>query len=246
MDYDALMSLITSRRSTRRYKRDPVPLDMVMQVLEAGRWAPSGDNSQPWDFVVVRDEDKRKQVMEILIESGRQCREACPRFTFIRPEKLEAATTLIFVCADRRFLAAYPRSADDHELADMYEENAERILIESVTFSIALINLAAVSLGLGTVFFSGPGEQMTSEKLKAVLHVPEPLQILCCLPLGYPEEGPQSSFVQGDRCPRPLESMVHMDEFDRQKWRNQDVIDKHMLIGKKAWAHFYRTGNMEE
>ena len=60
MKYDTLLKIIKSRRSIRKYKSDPVSLEDVMKVLEAARWAPSGNNSQPWEFVVVRDPGKRR------------------------------------------------------------------------------------------------------------------------------------------------------------------------------------------
>ena len=61
---DAVLSLLKSRRSIRRYRPDPVPDEMVVQLLEAGRWAPSASNRQLWDFIVVRDEAVRQQVAE--------------------------------------------------------------------------------------------------------------------------------------------------------------------------------------
>ena len=55
VDPDALLDLIRSRRSIRHYQPEPVPDLLLEQVLEAGRWAPSASNQQPWAFVVVRD-----------------------------------------------------------------------------------------------------------------------------------------------------------------------------------------------
>jgi nitroreductase len=60
----ALLDLLKSRRSIRVYKSDPVPEEMIEQILEAGRWAPSATNRQPWAFVVIRDEEIRRQVAE--------------------------------------------------------------------------------------------------------------------------------------------------------------------------------------
>jgi nitroreductase len=60
-----LLEAIRTRRSIRKYKKEPVPEEMLEQVLEAGRWAPSADNSQPWNFVVLRDEKFRKKVSEV-------------------------------------------------------------------------------------------------------------------------------------------------------------------------------------
>lgn len=58
---EALEALMT-RRSIRRYKKDPVPPDILQKVLEAGRWAPSASNSQPWDFIVFTEKDLKRRV----------------------------------------------------------------------------------------------------------------------------------------------------------------------------------------
>lgn len=55
MQANQVLELIRSRRSVRRFSDRPVPDEAVDQVLEAGRWAPSGQNNQPWRFMVVRD-----------------------------------------------------------------------------------------------------------------------------------------------------------------------------------------------
>ena len=55
------MEVIKTRRSIRRYKPDPVPDEVLNQVLEAARLAPSAGHRQPWHFIVVKDpETKRK------------------------------------------------------------------------------------------------------------------------------------------------------------------------------------------
>ena len=60
----ATLELLKSRRSIRRYRPDPVPDEMVEQLLEAGRWAPSASNRQPWHFIVIRDAEIRRDVAE--------------------------------------------------------------------------------------------------------------------------------------------------------------------------------------
>src|SRR5271157_4020709 len=61
--------IILSRRSTRWYKKEQVPEFMVKRILEAGRFAPSAGNCQPWKFVVVREpkiiEDLTNAVVKI-------------------------------------------------------------------------------------------------------------------------------------------------------------------------------------
>lgn len=51
---------IMSRRSVRAYDDRPVPEDVLMRVLEAGRIAPSASNYQPWHFIVVKNPETRK------------------------------------------------------------------------------------------------------------------------------------------------------------------------------------------
>ena len=55
----ALLEGIRTTRAIRRLKPDPVPVDLVRKVCEAGTFAPSGGNRQPWFFVAVMDEQRR-------------------------------------------------------------------------------------------------------------------------------------------------------------------------------------------
>jgi len=55
--------VIRTRRSIRSYESDPIPEDVLNKVLEAARIAPSGSNRQPWRFIVVKDEELKKQLV---------------------------------------------------------------------------------------------------------------------------------------------------------------------------------------
>ena len=55
---------VKDRRSVRRYTKEKVSDDFIVKILEAGRWAPSADNSQPWNFIVLRDKEVRERVAE--------------------------------------------------------------------------------------------------------------------------------------------------------------------------------------
>ena len=58
----AVLDAIRSRRSIRQYSGDPVSDDDVKAILEAGRWAPSGLNNQPWRFAVVQDSKVKEEI----------------------------------------------------------------------------------------------------------------------------------------------------------------------------------------
>lgn len=83
---ESLLSLFRERRSVRRYRPDPVPDEMVQKLLEAGRWAPSANNLQPWRFIVIRDQMMRQQVATYASYAGR------------RPARLDEAPLLIVMC----------------------------------------------------------------------------------------------------------------------------------------------------
>lgn len=57
-----MLELIKTRRSVRRYSGRKVDDEAISAILEAGRWAPSGLNNQPWRFALVRD-DAHKQAI---------------------------------------------------------------------------------------------------------------------------------------------------------------------------------------
>ena len=63
-----MLEFIKSRRSTRKYKADPIPEEMLNQVIEAGRYAPSGGNNQTAHFLVFRDPEVMRTLAELAAE----------------------------------------------------------------------------------------------------------------------------------------------------------------------------------
>jgi nitroreductase len=57
-----VLEAIRTRRSIRRYKKEPVSPELVEKLLDAGRWAPSSSNSQPWEFIVITDPEVKKRI----------------------------------------------------------------------------------------------------------------------------------------------------------------------------------------
>lgn len=60
----AVMEVIRKRRSIRKYKPSEIPREHLMEILEAGRLAPSAGNRQPWRFIVVREAEQKRRVAE--------------------------------------------------------------------------------------------------------------------------------------------------------------------------------------
>lgn len=59
-----VLEAIRTRRSIRKYKDKNISEDSIKKILEAGRWAPSASNTQPWNFIVLRDEKVRERVAQ--------------------------------------------------------------------------------------------------------------------------------------------------------------------------------------
>lgn len=83
----AILSFIRSRFSVRKYKPDPVPEELVKQLIEAARWAPSAGNLQPWFYYVVTAEAAKEKLASMahgqkFIESAPVCIVVC-----IEPER---------------------------------------------------------------------------------------------------------------------------------------------------------------
>jgi len=69
-DYDMLLELVKTRASVRKLRPDPIPDEHVTQILEVGRWAMSGANGQPWDFIVVKDPETKTKLFRAYIEEN--------------------------------------------------------------------------------------------------------------------------------------------------------------------------------
>ena len=84
-----LMAVIQNRRTIRRFKPDPVSEDQVQTILEAGRWAPSFSNLQPWKFIVVQEPELKRSIDQAARES-------------VLHWGIHEAPVAILVCVDRR------------------------------------------------------------------------------------------------------------------------------------------------
>ncbi len=116
-----VMEAILNRRSIRKFTRDEVSRRDILKILEAGRWAPSGLNNQPWRFLVITSHDSRKEVLE-----------QCTKYGHI----VRAANVLIAVFLHKK--------AKYHHEKDCQGAGA---CIENMLLAVHGLNLGAVWLG---------------------------------------------------------------------------------------------------
>ena len=92
-----ILDVISSRKSIRRYTTDPIPQEMILRILEAGRWAPTGENYQPWKILVVKNPETRAAIARLAkIGTGSRgtaeySMNLLQRFDGMRPEDKERA-----------------------------------------------------------------------------------------------------------------------------------------------------------
>jgi len=55
---------LLTRRSVRKFKKDDVPTELLLEAIDIARFAPSARNGQPWEFVIVKDKETREKLAQ--------------------------------------------------------------------------------------------------------------------------------------------------------------------------------------
>jgi len=161
---------IRSRQSCREYLKTSIPQDAVQRILDAGCQAPSGANQQPWHMIVV-DSPKRKRAI----------RNACE--VADRGFHQHATATVRRWLEDHGITTEKPFLTDAPVLiAVLYDPKAPYSL-HSVWIAIAFMLLQATREGLGSLPYTP-----SAADIKALLNVPQHLQLASILPIGVPRE----------------------------------------------------------
>jgi len=157
--YDRFMDITRNRITTRQFDAEfEVPNEHYELILEAARHAPSGANAQPWHFIIVRDKSVKQQIADYFVDEQRF--RASLKMKFPTPDYngLAGAPGFIVVASDFRYVKAFPVLRDDQsELNEMYKENAERILLQSVAAATMSAHLAAAALGYNVWWITAIG-----------------------------------------------------------------------------------------
>lgn len=167
---------IEKRRSIRKYKPDPVPDELIFQILEAARLAPSGTNAQPWRFIVVKDEDTRKELKKAAFNQ---------RFVGQAPVLIACLGDLTcFRQLSKRTIDITP-VMEEWQLNDVTSRMTATV--RNVAIGVEHMVLQATELGLGTCWVG----LIDRKKIREILKIPDHLVIVALLPLGYPAEDPK-------------------------------------------------------
>jgi len=162
-----IMEAIRTRRSIRKFKDEKIAQEVLDEIFEAARYAPSWANTQSWEFILVRDQATKSAISELLSQ-GNPARSA-----------VKEAPVLVVVCG-RKGVSGFYKGSQSTTLGDWLTFDAGLVS--------ATLNLAAHAKGLGTVhvgFFDIPA-------VTSLLSVPDDVQVVEILPLGYPDQSPSA------------------------------------------------------
>ena len=195
-----IYEVMQTQRAIRRWTDQPVERETIEKIIQAGCWAPSGSNSQPWGFLVVTDDGIRERLAAAIREMFSS------RFggDMPNPDDIEDPTT-------RRMMRGAFNLFDNFAAAPVWiipclvrvQSPAPQGLLagSSIYPSIQNMMLAARAEGLGTVLTTPQDGIM--DQLRDELRVPENATPVAIIPMGYPN----ANF--GPVTRKPLEEVLH-------------------------------------
>jgi 5,6-dimethylbenzimidazole synthase len=219
--YDALMDVVRNRLTTRAFDAGyTMPREHYEMILEAARHAPSGANAQPWHFIVVTDQDLKNKITNYFREE--QVARARLKMKFPTPDYrgLASAPGFIVVASDFRWVKAFPVLNDGSDLDNMYKENAERILLQSVAAATMSAHLAAAALGYNVWWVTAIGQQKAQQAMKPLLGIPEELSVLDIMCFGPPAKPSYK------RWKKSLPDISNWNRFDASHFMTETQIDE--------------------
>jgi nitroreductase len=218
--YEALMDVVRARTTNRAFAPFDVPREHFALILEAARHAPSGANAQPWHYVVVTDAAIKQAIGQCFVDE--QQLRAKLRMGFPTPnyQGVKTAPGLVVIAADFRFIRAFPVLNDGSDRDRLYQQNAERILLQSVAASTMSAHLAAAALGYAVWWITAIGQEDIQRKVKPLLGVPDALSIIDVMCFGPPA---RPSYK---RWKKTLPQIMSWDRFDPATLMTDAQVDE--------------------
>ena len=233
MDYDSFLELVKERRTIRRFKPDPIPDEYVDKIIEAARWAPSGYNSQPWEFVVLKDKKLIDTIMQGMDDywkisrTAETYRESWMRQTmhpWLDPEMdFRHAPVYIILFGDTR-------TQDGLPMMIRYDnQRKQTIFLSSLASAYLYMSLAATTLGLANEWVSSIATASAHCLVKDLLGIPKELEVYDMMALGYPACKPRPKLM------RDKAKMVHRDYCGEEDFRTDEEV-RDFVRRTRAWV----------
>lgn len=235
MDYARLLELVKKRRSIRRFKPDPIPNEYIEKIIEVARWAPSGFNMQPWEFVVVKKPELRKKIVQYISEYWKQAksmeatRESWQGRTWDTSGVIGAemdftiAPVFIILFGDTRTKAGLPMGLR-HD-----PDRCQSVFTASLANAFLYMHLAATTLELASQWVSAITTPFAQCMVKDLLGIPAEMEAYDMMALGYPALRPREKFM------RNPQKMIHDDDCGRNDFRSDQEV-KDFVKKARNWS----------
>lgn len=170
------------RRSVRSYENRAISRDDLLDILEAGMYAPSAVNLQPWHFVVLQSEEHLLRLRELMTSVSRSMQPDLQARFQNRPEIAADATS--FLCN----LGGAPVAILVFPYKPKYVKSGSSVT-QSISAAIENMLLAATDKGLGSCWLTAPVEAGYAETFRAAF-APDKGPLTALITLSYPAEIP--------------------------------------------------------
>jgi len=198
----SIIDALKTRRSIRKYSSRRIAKEVLNEILDAARWAPSAHNAQPWRFVVLTKNALKRNLAEAMASAWMMDMnednvpvEVREKLTKISVERFAHAPVIAVACLTMEDMIQYTdefRQQCEHDLA-----------VQSLGAAIQNVLLTAHAYGLGACWFCAP--VFCKEAVRKALKIPEDVEPQALITMGYPAEKPRPLHK------RPLENYSFTD-----------------------------------
>jgi len=215
---EATMKVIQDRRSVREWTDEPVSEQDLGMILEAGRQAPSGENAQPWRFIIVRDAETRKKLGALAGGGGGRrftaefvTNQMQERFANLQDEaKKKAAFEKLTSGQVSAFLANAPLNIVVCGKKDVWDMPLD------TSAAIENMLLMVTALGLGACWVIAPCIDIRDEeRVKALLNIPEGFKVVSVISVGRPTR------PHRPRPRMPINQLVFLEKWGDPYYKDQ-------------------------
>lgn len=222
MEYEGFLELVKTRRSYWEFRPDPVSDEDIAKIVDAARYAPSGFNSQPWEFVVIKEQELREGVIAAIADHGRPPGPKPggpppPRPGAGRKDPMGFKTAPVFI-----ILYGDTRVRDFGPPGMQHDDRRWQFtFMSSLAIAYQYMHLAATSLGLQSKWVSAVSSPTVEERLRELLGIPEEFVAYDLMALGY------SDFQPPPKKMRELSKVLHLDKCDEGDFRSEQEIKEY-------------------
>ncbi len=181
-----IFDVIHTRRSIRKFLPQPVPKELILEVLATAGWAPSAHNAQPYGFIILENAQIKQELADAMAQVwvADLAKDGLTIDADKRGERVQRfakAPALILACITS--IEGLPSYSDERRQTCIRD-----LAVQSLGAAIENLLLAAHAKDLGACWFSAPG--FCKETVRKKLEIPATVEPQAFVVLGYPAENP--------------------------------------------------------